>query len=148
LIHNQTNQDATWEVTIWNEYAKHCLLGQMYLFDGNFEKAWSHFQYILYDYSSETSYIRYGLDSKFARNSWKNIFSTIDPYEHILTVWFGKSYQQENNLQNMFSSLFPNQYMIKPTATCTDKWETIWKGTQLEGTWRVILLCKEWHYYE
>jgi len=131
LIHNKTNADVTWEVTIWNEYARHCLLGQMYLFDGNFTKAWEHFEPILYDYSSETSYIRYGLDSKLAYNNWRNIFTGIDSYEHILTVWFGKSYQQENNLQNMFSVFPPNQYMMKPTPSCIGYWESIWKGTQL-----------------
>lgn len=132
LIHNQTNEDATWEVTIWNEYAKHCLLGQMYLFDGNFAGAWDHFEPILYNYSSETSYIRYGLDEKFSMGNWEDIFRTIDPFEHILTIWFGKSYQQENNLQNLMSVFQPNQYMLKPTRFCTDQFETIWRGTRLD----------------
>ncbi len=132
LIHNATNEDVTWDVTIWNEYAKHSLLGQMYLFDGNFQKAWDHFEPILYDYSSETEYIRYGLDDKFAKENWKNIFTAIDPYEHILTIWFGKSYRQENSLQRMTSAFSPNQYMLKPTPYCVDQFETIWNGTKLD----------------
>ena len=126
--HSIDNGDVTWSVTIWNDYARHALLGQMFLFDGNYGKAIEHFNPILYDNSSETSEIRYGLDSKFRGNSWKNIFRNIEPYEHIFTLWFGKSYQQTNELQSMFSILSPNNYMMKPTASCIGYWESIWNN--------------------
>jgi starch-binding outer membrane protein, SusD/RagB family len=124
--HSIINRDATWSVTIWNDYARRALLGQMYLFDGNYTSAIEHFNPILYDNTSETAEIRYGLDKKFSKNSWKNIFTGIEPYEHIFTLWFGKSGQQTHNIQTMFSILPPNKYYLKPTASAISYWESIW----------------------
>jgi hypothetical protein len=126
------NKDLTWHVTIWNNDARYVLLGQMYLFEGDYSRAMANFNRILYNYTSETSDIRYGLDDKFAYEKWKNIFTGVEPYEHIYTLWFGKSYQQTNEIQPMFSVLPPNQYMMKPTASCIGYWESIWNDPILE----------------
>jgi starch-binding outer membrane protein, SusD/RagB family len=115
--HSMDNGDVTWMVTTWNNYARHALLGQMFLFDGNYGRAIEHFNPVLYDNSSETAEIRYGLDAKFRGNSWKNIFRNIEPYEHIFTLWFGKSYQQTNDLQSLFSIVPPNNYMVKADSS-------------------------------
>lgn len=131
VIHNQNFNDQTWEVTVWNNYAWHSLLGQMYLFDQNYEKALEHFYPIIFNYDSETNNIKFGLDNKFSNNNWKNIFTQIDPYEHIYTIWFNKSYQQTNNLQTIFSVEFPNRYMIKPTGRCIGYWESSWKNMKV-----------------
>jgi hypothetical protein len=129
--HYINNSDLTWSVTIWNEYAYHALLGQMYLFDQNYTNAMKHF-YPFLDMPLEGSYRRYGVDSRFAKDNWKNIFTGIDPYEHILTLWFNKSYQQTNELQTIFSVIPPNQYMLKPSPVCIKYWETIWDGCTME----------------
>jgi len=126
--HYMTNNDLTWDAIVWNQYSMHCLLGQMYLYDGNYAKARAHFSPIMYNYTSETSDIRFGLDSRFKGAKWKNIFSGIDIYEHIHTIWFGKSYLQTHKLQNFFSVIPPNSYMLKPTAIAIHNWETIWDG--------------------
>ncbi|MFC2087224.1 RagB/SusD family nutrient uptake outer membrane protein [Bacteroidota bacterium] len=123
--HSINNNDVSWQVTVWNSYARHTLLGQMYFFDQNYTEAIKHFEPILEDYSSETD-VRYGLTDRFANYRWRNIFTGIDIYEHIFTIWFGKSYQQSNSLQTMFSVIEPNKYMLKPTATCIRNWETMW----------------------
>lgn len=128
VIHNMENNDLTWDVTVWNRYAWHCLLGQMYLYEGNLAKAHSHFYPIMFNYESETSDIKFGLDSRFAEGKWKNIFTGIDPYEHIYTIWFGKSYQQQHYLQYLFSNIFPNSYQLKPSGIAVRNWETIWNG--------------------
>ncbi len=128
VIHNKDNFDATWDVTIWTYYAYKCLLGQMYLYQGDYVNAEKHFRPILYNTDSETNAIKYGLDNRFAYNSWKNIFAGLDSYEHILTLWFGKSYQQQHNLQRYFDKELPNQYMIKPTTIAVHNWETQWEG--------------------
>ncbi len=130
--HSINNGDNTWQVTVWTDNSRHVLLGQMYLFDGDYTRAMNHFNYILYNYSSETSYIMYGLDSKFQTSKWVNIFNDIDPYEHIYTIWFGKAYHQENDLQSYFSVLSPNKYMLKPTSRCIQYWETIWDSPIME----------------
>jgi hypothetical protein len=128
VIHNKNFNDVTWDVTIWNTYAMHALLGQMYLFDQNYNKAIEHFNPIIYNYESENNYIKFGLDSKFAYSQWDNIFSQIDPYEHIFTLWFNKSNQQTNDLQSLFSNVLPNRYMLKPTKKAVQYWEHIWDG--------------------
>lgn len=130
--HSINNGDLTWLTTVWNDYARHVLLGKMYLFDGNYVKAIEHFDPILYDYSSQTSDIKFGLDSRFANGSWGNIFEGIRPYEHILTLWFGKSYKQSHRIQNMLSVVPPNEYMMKPTPTCIRYWESTWDEPVVE----------------
>ncbi len=132
VIHNRDNFDLTWDVTVWNNYAYRCLLGQMYLYQGNYAKAEENFRSVVYNYDSETTNIKFGLDGRFAFSNWKNIFSGIDGYEHILTLWYGKSFQQQNNLQYYFSKLAPNSYMIKPTGLAIQKWETIWGEMRVE----------------
>jgi len=129
VIHNLVNGDLSWDVTIWNRYAKECLLGQMFLEIGDFSKAEYHFDQIIYfrKYNDLIgSNVRYGLDNKFRDANWKNIFTGIDPDEHILTLWFSKSYQQQNGLQNLFSTQQPNLYMLKPTQSAIEKWESLW----------------------
>ncbi len=132
VLHNTYNQDPTWDVTIWNRYAYRTLLGQMFLFRGDLENAASQFEYIMFNYDSETSAIKFGLDKRFNNINWRNIFTGIDNYEHIYTLWFGKSYQQQHNLQNLFSLQPPNTYQVKPTSIAVQKWETIWNGMQME----------------
>jgi len=129
--HNIDNEDASWDATIWTNYSYHSLLGQLYLFDGNYTRAMEHFTPILYNYESTTSNIRFGLDSKFRNSSWKNIFSAIDPLEHIYTMWFGKSFNQQNSLQQIYSFQGTNQYMLKPTAIAIRKWESIFDGVKV-----------------
>jgi hypothetical protein len=129
--HHINNGDITWTATVWNDYARHVLLGQMYLFAGDYSLAMEHFRPILYNYTSEGSYIKFGLDRKYARDNWKNIFSTIDPFEHIYTIWFGKSYQQQNKLQILFSVIPPNEYMMKPTKKCIQNWESMWNDPEI-----------------
>jgi hypothetical protein len=86
----------------------------------------------MYNYDSETSNIKFGLDERFSRAKWRYIFSGIDTYEHILTLWFSKSYQQQHNLQKLFSDIPPNKYMLKPTGIAVQNWETIWDGMQMD----------------
>ncbi|MDX9882117.1 MAG: RagB/SusD family nutrient uptake outer membrane protein [Prolixibacteraceae bacterium] len=131
VIHNMDNADLTWDFTIWNYYAMQSLLGQMYLFDGNYGQAIVHFNYIMYNYDSETSNIKFGLDSKFQKKLWRNIFTDLDNYEHIFTLWFNKSYQQQNSLQKLFSPGVPNVYMIKPSSIAIQNWESVWDGMEL-----------------
>ena len=129
VLHNLVNGDPTWDVTIWNRFAMYSLLGQMYMEIGNFGMAVQYFDQILRfgDYNEiEGSFIRYGLDRKFSFGNWQNIFTTIDIDEHIMTVWFSKTYQQQNRLQFLFDPEAPNQYMLKPTATAIAAWETEW----------------------
>lgn len=128
VIHNKENNDATWDVTIWNRYAHRSLLGQMYLYQGDLMKAEAHFKSVISYDGTESGGSRYTLDKKFSFGSWKNIFSGIDKDEHILTLWFNKSYQQKHDLQNYFSKITPNKYMIKPTRLAIHNWETLWDG--------------------
>ena len=127
VIHNLTNDFSELEVIVWNKFAMYCLLGQMYLFQGNLTEAEANFYHIMYYFDPEaTNTIRYGLDRSFAAGSWRNIFTGININEHIYTIWFGKSNQQQHTLQNLFSTIPPNSYMLKPTKLAVHNWETIW----------------------
>jgi starch-binding outer membrane protein, SusD/RagB family len=132
VIHNMDNADLTWDVSVWNNYAMQSLLGQMYLFDGNYGEAVKHFNSIMYNYDSETNNIKFGLDDRFRRGQWSNIFTGLDGYEHIYTLWFNKSFQQQNSLQKLFSPEVPNTYMLKPSHVAIQNWETIWDGMKLQ----------------
>ena len=130
VVHNLVNEDATWDVTIWNRFAMHCLLGQMYLEVGNYPMAVNHFKQITHFQRFnvvEGSNVRYGLDNKFQKAKWKNIFTGIDVDEHIFTIWFNKSFQQQNQLQFLFSTQSPNQYLLKPTSAAVHMWEHSWR---------------------
>jgi len=123
VIHYINNSDYTWEVTIWNNYAMHALLGIMYLTAGDYMMAESHFRKIMYN----TPDNRYQLTNHFAGGLWTNIFTNVDIREHIYAIWFNKSYFQQNNLQALFEPIEPHKYMLKPTRIAVDYWETVWR---------------------
>lgn len=118
----------SWDAITWNRYATDCLLGQMYLYDGNYVEALRCFDSILYNQNSTTSYIRFGLDHKFEGSRWRNILLDPDPYEHIYSISFNHQYHQQHDLQNLFSTISPNRYQLKPTADATQYLEAIWRG--------------------
>ncbi|MCK4919664.1 MAG: RagB/SusD family nutrient uptake outer membrane protein [Bacteroidales bacterium] len=124
--HSITNGDNTWEVTTWNNYSMHSLLGEMYLYDQNYMKALDHFEKILYISNVDGDNSRYKLDNKFRNNSWEDIFVDVDPDEHIFTIWFDGASQQTNEFQKIFSPFGQNLHLLKPSSVAVDKWETIW----------------------
>ena len=126
--HSINNNDDSWEITIWNPYAMHTLLGLMYLTEGNLSKAAFHFEEIIY-LSSDNN--RYQLDASFSDYNWRSIFNTIDPREHIYTIWFNKANFQQNNFQGLFEPRPPHTYMLKPTRQAVMNWETIWDNYAL-----------------
>jgi len=121
--HAINNSDRSWEVTIWNPFAMNTLLGSMYLTVGDLAKAANYFEKIVF-LNSENN--RYRLDNSFADLNWKSIFNGIDSREHIYTIWFNKSSNQQNEFQNLFEPRSPHKYMLKPTAKAVFNWETIW----------------------
>lgn len=123
--HYVVNNDISWEVTIWNNWAMHALLGHMYLTRGNLVKAAEHFEAIIYNTTENN---RYQLDMSFGNMNWGNIFARIDSREHIYTIWFDKAYFQQNQFQNFFEIWSPHQYMLKPTYKAVFNWETVWRG--------------------
>jgi hypothetical protein len=126
--HYIDNGDITWEVTVWNTFAWHALLGQMYLFSGDLAKAASHLNAIAFTTSDN---FRYQLDRSFANAQWRNIFTGIDSREHIYTLWFNKANQQQNEFQHLFEPFEPHRYMLKPTKAAIHLWETVWRGYKL-----------------
>ena len=122
--HYVENNDISWEVTIWNQWALHALLGQMYLTRGDLVQAADHFGQIMYN---NTNNLRYQLDRSFEGMNWRTIFSTIDSREHIYTLWFSKSYFQQNPFQSYFESIPPHKHMMKPTYKAVFNWETVWR---------------------
>ncbi len=128
--HSIDNNDQSWEVTIWNPYAWHTLLGIMYLTEGDLSQARKHFEDVVIYNNSDNN--RYQLDQSFSFYSWRNIFNNIDPREHIFTLWFNKSYFQQNKLQDFFEPREPHKYMLKPTRSAVLYWESIWDNYVLD----------------
>ncbi len=126
--HYINNNDQTWEVTIWNEHARNALLGIMYLTSGDLAKAATYFEKIIYFGNS-----RYDLRATFSNASWKNILSSINVEEHILTVWFNKANLQQHSLQTLLEPRGPNKYMLKPTRQAVIYWEGIWDDFLVVG---------------
>ncbi|MFW5877927.1 MAG: RagB/SusD family nutrient uptake outer membrane protein [bacterium] len=127
--HYIENNDVSWEVTIWNDYAMNALLGHMYLTQGDLLKAEKHFTEIMYNTSENN---RYELDNSFAYMEWRNIFDNIDSREHIYTIWFNKSNFQQNEFQSMFENWAPHNYMLKPSKPAIFNWETVWRGQRID----------------
>lgn len=130
VSHNTVNGDASWDVTVWNEYARDVLMGQMYLTIGDYVKAMEYFNSILYNYEGDNN-VKYGLDNKFSNTSWKNIITGIDPDEHILTLQFNKGDRQQHELQYLFSNAGTNSYQVKPTRQSVMNWESQWDNFRL-----------------
>ena len=127
--YNADKDDGTWEVTVWNTFAWHALLGQMYLTQGNLSKAKVHLEAITK--FSSTDY-RYQLNNLFALNNWRNIFAANpDIHEHIFTLQFNKDKQQQNGFQRLFDLTTPGEYMLKPTKAAILNWEGLWRGYNL-----------------
>ncbi len=127
--HFLDNNDQTWEITVWNEFAWNSLLGLMYLTEGDLAQAARHFENITQ--TSSDNY-RYQIDQSFAFNNWKNIFTLLDLKEHIFTIWFNKYHFQQNKFQAIFETEEPHSYMLKPSRVAVDYWETIWDEYQLD----------------
>jgi starch-binding outer membrane protein, SusD/RagB family len=126
--HALYNNDNTWEVSVWNEWAMNTLLGLMYLTGdetrgGDKLKAVRYFEKVIYNTTEDR---RYQLDESFSNNSWRNIFSNIDFKEHILTSRFSWGSQQQNSFQSLFEPRGPHKYMMKPTRQAILNWETTW----------------------
>jgi hypothetical protein len=115
------SSERTWEVTTWNEYALHALLGDMYLTVGDLSNASEHFRAIVENTTEEE---RYQLTLDFAYDSWGNIFTGIDNREHIYTLWFDKTYNQQNKFMDLFVPVHPYRGMLKPTKFAVHNWET------------------------
>jgi len=126
--HYIDNNDKSWEITVWNTFAWHALLGQMYLTQGDFTKSANHLNAIAFTTSDN---YRYQLDQSFAYNSWRNIFTGIDSREHIYTLWFNKANQQQNDFQRLFEPFEPHDFMLKPTKAAVHLWETTWRSYSL-----------------
>ncbi len=127
--HYIDNNDQSWEISIWNTYAWHTLLGVMYLTSGDLAKASDHFEKII---KNSTENYRYQLDQSFSFGSWRNIFGNIDGREHIFSVWFGKNYFQQNDFQVFFDAREPHKFMLKPTRNAIINWESIFSNSRFQ----------------
>lgn len=133
--HYIDNNDNTWEVSIWNTWAWHALLGKMYLYQGDLAKSVKHLEQVVRNNSENLRYqldASFGLDASGSNSNWYNIFTNIDHREHIFTLWFRKANFQQNEFQSLFESLSPHRYVMKPTRQAIIYWETVWKGTTLD----------------
>lgn len=120
------NNDVSWEVTIWNEYARHALLGHMYLTRGDLARARAHLEEIVYNIADGAP--RYQMDFTFGYWNWANIFRGVDNREHIFILPFNKANFQQNNFQSYFTSWGPHTYQLKPTKVAIDHWEASWRN--------------------
>lgn len=127
--HALTNNDNSWEVTIWNDFAMDALMGQMYLTQGDLVKAARHFQRIMKNPSEN---YRYHLDNTFGGSFWGGIFNAIDIREHIYAIWFDKTYFQQNEFQSYFENWGPHAYMLKPTYQAILNWESVFRGQNIQ----------------
>ena len=123
--HYIDNADDSWEITIWNEFARDALLGQMYLTRGDLKKAIGHFEKIML-FSSETN--RYRVTYSLQGTGWRNIFGDVINTEQIYTIWFEKDYFQQNEFQGWFENWGPHQYKLKPTYQAILNWESQWRN--------------------
>ena len=125
------NNDLSWDVSVWNSYAYHTLLAEMYFHIGDLTRARSHFEVIMFDNSEITGNVRYGVDSRFRNSNWWNMFASIDRYEHILVLDFNKGDQQQNGLQALFSHFPGSHFQLKPSGYGVHVFESVWRDFQV-----------------
>jgi starch-binding outer membrane protein, SusD/RagB family len=127
--YNADKDDGAWEITVWNTFAWHALLGQMCLTQGNLSKAKVHLEAIAKFQSTD---YRYQINYLFRTNNWRNIFTGVpDIHEHIFTLQFNKDKQEQNGFQRLFDFSTPGEYMLKPTKAAILNWEGLWRGYNL-----------------
>jgi hypothetical protein len=123
--HYIDNEDDSWEITIWNEFARKALLGQMYLTRGDLVKSIHYLEEIML-FSSQTN--RYRVSRSLSGTGWRNIFGDINNTEHIYSIWFEKDFFQQNEFQSWFENWGPHQYKLKPTYQAILNWESQWRN--------------------
>lgn len=134
--HSLNNNDNTWQVTVWNDYAMNTLLGQMYLTDDDKAKAAYYFEKVIYN--STTNY-RYQVTNTYGFDNWRRIFGTSPVFqEHILVADFNKLSQIQNDFQKIFDIRKPNKYMLKPTRQAILLWETTWDNFTYKARYPLI----------
>lgn len=121
--------ERTWQITTWNEFARHALLGIMYLTEGDLKNAADHYEKIINNPNDEE--YRYQLTDDFGMSNWRTIFQQLDNKEHILSIYFDKDMQQQQGLNNLFVPISPYEFMLKPTKIAVDKYESSWMGYTL-----------------
>ncbi len=124
-----SSSEGTWEITTWNTYALHALLGSMYLTEGDLTDAAVHFESIIKNPNDET--YRYQLTNDFAGNNWASIFRQLNNKEHIYAIYFDKDMQQQNDLSDLFLPIPPYHFMLKPTKAAVNMFESSWMGFNL-----------------
>jgi tetratricopeptide (TPR) repeat protein len=139
--HALNNYDFTWEITVWNTWAWHALLGKMYMYQGDLARAVKHFEKIIYNSTEDR---RYQLDGSFSRGNWKSIFTSPQTTEHLLTIWFDDEYFQNNGLQDLFETRAPHKYMLKPTPSAIQLFESA--GDQYRGVGSAYSFVKGGNY--
>lgn len=131
--------DATWNTTVWNDDALSAFLVQMYMHIDNYNDCLDILEPTFLRRTIDDvddAYVQYAIDDRFEGSRWKNIFTSIDEYEHILTLPFLKesSSWQLNNLQRNFSIVAPSVYAVKPSAKAIRLWESQWKGYSINSS--------------
>jgi hypothetical protein len=127
--HYIDNNDNSWEITIWNDFAKNALMGQMYLTQGDLVKAIGYFEKIMM-FTSQTN--RYRLPRTLQGTGWRTIFGDVNNVEQIYSIWFEKDYFQQNEFQSWFENWGPHQYKLKPTYQAVLNWESQWRNFQIQ----------------
>lgn len=126
--HYIDNNDLTWEIVIWNEYAKNTLLGLMFLTQGDLAKAESYFKKVMVNNTTE---FRYQLDNTLGGQNWRNIFTNVNNKEHIFIIRFNKADQRQHKLQQFFEPFGSHKYQLMPSQVAINKWETEWRGQSI-----------------
>jgi len=132
--------DDTWNVTSWNKWAYYALMGRMFLSAAYYPEAIKYFEKIIYNNSGDYyflnlkqyDYVKPGrvednLGFRPLNNDyWTNIFSTLDPDEHMQVAWFNKERKQQNRIQYLLSNEGANIYALAPSRQSIKNWETQW----------------------
>jgi hypothetical protein len=121
--------DPTWEICTWNTWARHALLGTMYLTQGDLISAERHFNSITQSVTERYQLlrtVRIGTTSYngYDNYNWMDIFSGLNNTEDIYVIYFNKANFQQNQFQEFFETRAPHKYMLRPTKIAVQKWES------------------------
>lgn len=98
----------------WNRICPppECLLAELYLFNGDYQLVFDNLLQIIREGGLEASY---QLNLSEHSGEWINIFNRFYRKESIFMFTFNYELNQTNRLNEFYSNLSPNRYLLKPT---------------------------------
>ncbi len=107
----------------WNRICPtpECLLAEIYLYQNNYESAWTNCVSLIRQGGDEASF---QLNLSEYNGEWKTFGREFRRMEHITVAFFDYSLNQTNHVIDYLSNTSPNSYILRPTEVAMNRFNT------------------------